>query len=76
MSGSSKCPTSRDLRELLEGEVADSDQAAVVSHLDRCSSCQQSLEALANGDGSLAKTLLEQPVALRRPTRLPLTGPL
>ena len=49
MSVSSKCPSSADLRELLEGSSADSDQAAVVSHLDQCSSCQQSLEALACG---------------------------
>jgi eukaryotic-like serine/threonine-protein kinase len=44
----------------------DSDQAAVVSHLDNCSSCQQSLEALANGDSSFAATLLEQ-AAIKTP---------
>src|SRR5438552_502657 len=60
MSVSSKCPSSVDLRELLEGNGADSDQAAVVAHLDRCPSCQQSLEALANGDSSFTMTLLEQ----------------
>src|SRR6266568_4237253 len=60
MSVSSKCPSSADLRDLLEGNSADSDQAVVVSHLDQCASCQQSLEALANGDSSLAVTLLEQ----------------
>ena len=48
MSVSSKCLSSVDLHELLEGNTADSDQAAVVSHLDKCTSCQQSLEALAN----------------------------
>jgi eukaryotic-like serine/threonine-protein kinase len=57
MSG--KCPSSADLRELLEGNVADS-AAGVVAHLDQCGSCQQSLEALAAGDSSLAATLLEQ----------------
>jgi serine/threonine protein kinase len=48
------------LRDLLDGTAADSDQAAVVSHLDLCPSCQQSLEALANPDGSFAVTLLDQ----------------
>jgi WD40 repeat protein len=60
MSASSKCPSSADLRELLEGNVADSDQAGVVAHLDLCASCQQSLEALASGDSSFAVTMLEQ----------------
>jgi eukaryotic-like serine/threonine-protein kinase len=60
MSVSSKCPSRADLHELLEGNTADSDQAAVVAHLDECSCCQQSLEALANGDSSFAVTLLEQ----------------
>jgi serine/threonine protein kinase len=63
MSVSSKCPScpsSADLRELLEGNVADSDQAGVVAHLDQCPSCQQSLEALAKGDSSFAVTVLEQ----------------
>jgi WD40 repeat protein len=58
MSVSSKCPSATDLRELLEGSLADSDQ--VVVHLDQCGSCQQSLEALANGDSSFVGTLLEQ----------------
>jgi serine/threonine protein kinase len=59
MTVSSKCPSTTDLRELLEGSGADSDQA-VVSHLDHCCSCQQSLEALAVGESSLAVSLLEQ----------------
>jgi hypothetical protein len=49
-----------DLRDLLEGSIPDSDQAALVSHLDQCASCQESLEAMANGDSSIAATLLEQ----------------
>ncbi len=61
MSVSSRCPSSTDLRDLLEGSMADSDQANVVSHLDQCGCCQQSLEALANGNSSFAVTLLEQP---------------
>jgi eukaryotic-like serine/threonine-protein kinase len=60
MSVSSRCPSSTMLHELLEGNMADSDQAVVVSHLDQCSGCQQSLEALANGDSSFAVTLQAQ----------------
>src|ERR1051325_9186842 len=60
MNTPSKCPSSADLRELLEGNIADSDQAALVSHLDQCRSCQQSLEALADSDSSIAVTLQEQ----------------
>ncbi len=60
MSGSSNCPSAADLRELLEGNASDADQAAVVSHLDQCTCCQQSLEALANGDSSFVMTLLQQ----------------
>ncbi len=60
MSVSSKCLSSEDLRELLEENGAESDQAAVVSHLDKCTSCQKSLEALASGDSSFAVKLLDQ----------------
>ena len=66
MSTSSKCPSSADLRELLAADSADSDQDAVVSHLDQCPSCQQSLEALASDGGAFTRTLLEQP-ALKTP---------
>jgi serine/threonine protein kinase len=48
------------LRDLLEGNLTDPDQAAVVAHLDECRACQQSLEALASPDSSFAVTLLEQ----------------
>src|SRR5262245_36949419 len=60
MNTSSKCPSSADLRDLLEGNIPESEQAAAVAHLDQCSGCQQSLEALANPDSSLVVTLLEQ----------------
>jgi hypothetical protein len=64
MNGSSRCPSAANLRELLEGESSDVEQAAVVAHLDECTSCQHSLEALAGGDGSLTKTLHEQPAVV------------
>jgi WD40 repeat protein len=60
MNMSSKCPNTTELRDLLEGNIPESDQVAVVSHLDKCSGCQQSLEALANPDDSLTVTLQEQ----------------
>ncbi len=67
MSTSTKCPSSHELRDLLESTPADSDHAAaVVSHLDDCESCQHALEALANDDATLSRTLLEQP-ALKTP---------
>jgi eukaryotic-like serine/threonine-protein kinase len=66
MNVTTKCPSARELREVLENNAADSDQAAVVAHLDQCTCCQQALEALANDDGSLARTLREQP-ALPKP---------
>ncbi len=66
MSVSTKCPSGRELRELLESSPADSDQVEVVSHLDECAYCQQALEALANDDATLTRTLLEQP-ALKLP---------
>ncbi len=60
MNVASKCPSSGELRELLDGNTPDSGQTEIVAHLDRCSGCQQALEAMANGDSSLVVTLLEQ----------------
>jgi eukaryotic-like serine/threonine-protein kinase len=60
MSASSRCPDTMELREVLEGHASDPEQKAVIAHLDRCTSCQQSLEALANADSSLTVTLLQQ----------------
>lgn len=61
MSTSSKCPSTADLRELLDSSAGAGNQAGVVAHLDQCPSCQQSLEALASGDGTLAQTLRLRP---------------
>ena len=66
MNVSTGCPGGRELRDLLESSAADSDQAAMVSHLDQCPGCQQALEALANDDATLNKTLREQ-TALKTP---------
>jgi eukaryotic-like serine/threonine-protein kinase len=62
MSVSTKCPSTDELRELIEN-AAEADHT-IVAHLDQCSCCQQSLEALANGEGSLSKTLQEQPALI------------
>ncbi|HVW01305.1 MAG TPA: serine/threonine-protein kinase, partial [Planctomycetaceae bacterium] len=67
MNPSCKCPDSAELREILEGDGSDPANAAVISHLDQCPSCQQSLEALASsGDRAFAATLLGQ-AAYREP---------
>jgi hypothetical protein len=60
MNVSSKCPSSVELRDLLEGNRSDAEQAQLISHLDQCGCCQHSLEALANGDIDFSATLLEQ----------------
>ena len=60
MNTSTKCPTSGELLDLLDGDRSDPERAAVLSHLDDCTSCQHSLEALANGDTPLTSTMLEQ----------------
>jgi hypothetical protein len=57
---SGQCLSPDELRELLDGSLADSDQTALVAHLDLCTTCQQSLESLATGDSSVAVTLLGQ----------------
>src|SRR5580765_3186237 len=65
MNASTKCPSANDLRGLLDSNPSDAENSIVV-HLDHCTSCQQSLEALANSDSSLTQTLLEQ-TALQKP---------
>jgi DNA-binding beta-propeller fold protein YncE len=62
VNASCQCPSADDLRELLDGIASDVEQSAITAHLDHCPSCQQSIEALAGGDSSLAVTLQEQRV--------------
>ena len=57
---SSRCLGPNELRELLDGSLADADQAALVAHLDICPGCQQSLESLATGDSTVTISLLAQ----------------
>ncbi len=60
MNGATRCPSAADLRGLVEGGSSDAENS-IVAHLDKCTSCQQSLEAIASGDSSLTRTLMEQP---------------
>ena len=43
------CPDHGRLRDLLDGSLADGEQADLTRHLDSCASCQQELESLASG---------------------------
>src|SRR5271170_906166 len=47
------CPDHERLRQLLESDLANDEEAELVRHLDSCSGCQQSLEEIA-GDASFA----------------------
>jgi len=46
------CPPEEQLRELIDGTLADDLQAQVQSHVDDCAACQQRLEALVAGSES------------------------
>src|SRR5262245_43213508 len=54
MTTLSECPSSDRLRDLIEGVLSESEQAAVVRHLDDCGACQAALERLAAGDAPFA----------------------
>lgn len=49
MTPSTSCPDSAELKALLDGTVPTDEQAELNSHLESCSHCQQSLEALVAG---------------------------
>ena len=65
MSTINGCPSAAELRELLDSNASNPEQSVVVEHLDHCRCCQQSLEELADGEGAVAKTLLEQPMLIK-----------
>ncbi|OAI50325.1 hypothetical protein AYO44_17845 [Planctomycetaceae bacterium SCGC AG-212-F19] len=50
------CPRADQLRQLLDGGLAEAAQATVTAHLDACPACQQRLEGLATGNSSLYST--------------------
>ena len=46
------CPTSEQLKLLLDGTMAEAEQAAMQGHVDGCAACQQTLETLVAGTES------------------------
>ena len=52
MTEPNSCPTTDQLRQLLDGSSADSEQPLLLSHVDSCDSCQKRLEALVAGSES------------------------
>ena len=49
MTRIAECPDIARLQDLLDGVLADSEQAELTCHLDRCTRCQEHLETLAAG---------------------------
>ena len=49
---STPCPTTEQLRALIDGTLPDSDQATAQSHVDGCTACQKTLESLVAGSAS------------------------
>ncbi len=47
------CPTPQELEQLLDEELNDARQAALVEHVGRCVSCQTALEQLTEANGEL-----------------------
>ena len=56
MNSSISCPGPAELRDLLDGKLAEKDQAELTGHLDACPRCQQRLEELVAGKESWAGT--------------------
>ncbi len=46
------CPTSEQLKTLLDGSLTEPEQSAMQGHVDGCAACQQALEALVAGTES------------------------
>ena len=46
------CPSSEQLKLLLDGTMAEADQAAMQAHVDGCAACQKTLESLVVGTES------------------------
>lgn len=56
MGDALSCPGGAQLRQLLDGGLADAAQVDLVAHLDGCQACQQRLEELAGGVPSFGST--------------------
>ena len=46
------CPTTEQLKDLINGSLPESDQLTTQEHVDGCSACQQTLESLVAGSES------------------------
>jgi serine/threonine-protein kinase len=53
MTANPECPEPARLHDLLAGSLPSDTQAALAGHLDTCPDCQQALESLARGEGSV-----------------------
>lgn len=49
------CPTSKDLRGLVDGSLSDLDAQSMELHIERCEACQHAIQELA-ADGTFWKT--------------------
>ena len=60
-----ECPSAAQLRELLSGEVARPDQAALETHLNTCETCRDALSRLSDGPDTLVWKRIVTPSAVR-----------
>jgi hypothetical protein len=63
MTHHSSCPEADDLQRLLDGTLAEDEEARLVAHLEGCGSCQQVLESLG-GLAELTRSRLPGPEAM------------
>src|SRR5262245_8547073 len=56
MTGHVSCPLSKRLRDLLDGQVPESEQSALGGHIERCATCQRTLAGLG-GEMSIGPEL-------------------
>jgi WD40 repeat protein/serine/threonine protein kinase len=74
MSG---CPSQERLMQLLRGELAKAEYAAVETHVETCADCQEALERLGEGpeEGEWRQRVPEPPAPLPEITLPPPTAP-
>lgn len=57
MQTTTSCPSTQELRELLDGSLSEQQQATRTKHLDHCGCCQAKLEELATGGTNLSQVV-------------------
>ena len=69
MATQTACPTADQLRDLLEGRLADSDQTELTAHLHGCESCRLTLDEFATAGQAMSAAArnLKQVVAPEAP---------